>query len=88
SAHSGKLVSVVIGDVEVVNQAAAQTLQGLAQNSLQVIGLAASMIYMDWQLAVLVLGVLPLGAWLMRLQRNRTHRSVSSTLNEVGHLGA
>jgi subfamily B ATP-binding cassette protein MsbA len=88
STHSGKLVSVVMGDVEVVNQAAAQTIQGIAQNGLQVIFLASGMIYMDYQLAIMVLGALPLGAWLMRLQRRRAHRSVTSTLNEVGHLGA
>lgn len=88
STHSGKLVSVVMGDVEVVNQAAAQTIQGIAQNGLQVVFLASSMIYMDWELAIMVLAALPLGGWLMRLQRNRAHRSVTSTLNEVGHLGA
>ena len=88
STHSGKLVSVVMGDVEVVNQAAAQTIQGIAQNGLQVIFLASGMIYMDYQLAIMVLAALPMGGWLMRLQRRRAHRSVTSTLNEVGHLGA
>jgi subfamily B ATP-binding cassette protein MsbA len=88
STHSGKLVSVVMGDVEIVNQAAAQTIQGIAQNGLQVVFLASGMIYMDYQLAIMVLAALPLGGWLMRLQRKRAHRSVTSTLNEIGHLGA
>ena len=88
STHSGKLVSVFMADVEMVNQAAAQTIQGLAQNGLQVIFLASAMIYMDWKLGAMVLAALPLGGWLMRLQRRRAHRSVVSTLNEVGHLSA
>jgi len=88
STHSGKLVSVVMGDVEVVNQAAAQTIQGIAQNGLQVLLYAGDMIYLDYQLAIMVLAVLPLGGWLIRLQRQRAQRSVTSTLNEVGHLGA
>eukprot|EP01037_Dinobryon_pediforme_P032426 gene32426-37351_t len=88
SNHSGKLVSVFMSDVEVVNQAAAQTMQGLAQNGLQVIFLTAGMLYMDWTLGVMVLTALPASAWLMRFQRRRAHKSVTNTLNEVGHLGS
>lgn len=86
--HSGRFVSVFMTDVTVVNKAAVQTLSGLAKNTLQVIFLAAAMLYMDWLLALIVLAALPVGAWLLRLQRRRTRSSVKRTLQETGDLGS
>lgn len=88
STHSGRFVSVFMNDVERVNTAAAQSLTAIAQNALQVIFLAAAMLWMDWLLAAIVLAALPVGGWLLRLQRGRARRSVSSTLKEVGALGS
>ena len=86
--HSGRFVSVFMNDVTVVNKAAVQTLSGLAKNTLQVVFLAAAMLYMDWLLALIVLAALPVGAWLLRLQRRRTRSSVKRTLQETGDLGS
>ncbi len=88
SVHTGRFVSLFMNDVMVVNAAAASTLTAMFKNSLQVIFLAASMVYMDWALSILVLAALPFGAWLIRQQRRRMRRSVSQTLQETGDLGS
>lgn len=85
--HSGRFVSVFMNDVNVVNSAATQSMTAIVQNSLQVLFLAAGMIAMDWVLALIVLSALPVGGWLLKLQRGRAKQSVSSTLHEVGALG-
>ncbi len=84
--HSGRFVSVFMTDVTVVNRAAVQTISGIAKNALQIVFLAGAMIYMDWLLALIVLGALPLGGWLLRKQRRRTRTSVKRTLQETGDL--
>jgi len=86
--HSGRFVSVFMTDVLVVNAAAVQTLSGLAKNFLQVLFLVGAMFYMDWMLATIVLCMLPIGVWLMQLQRKRTRSSVRRTLQETGDLGS
>jgi len=88
SVHTGRFVSLFMNDVGVVNSAAASTLTAMFKNALQVIFLVAAMFYMDPLLSVIVIGALPLGAYLLRLQRSRMNWSVSRQLQETGDFGS
>jgi subfamily B ATP-binding cassette protein MsbA len=87
SMHSGRYVSVFMSDVASVNNIASQAMTAVAQNGLQVVALVASMVYLDWQLSLMVLAVLPIGVILTREQRRRTKRSVRDAMTEIGSLG-
>jgi subfamily B ATP-binding cassette protein MsbA len=87
SMHSGRFVALFMSDVGAVNNIASQTMTALAQNGLQVVGLVATMFYLDWQLSLLVFMVLPIGVLLTRAQRRRTRDAVRATMTEVGALG-
>lgn len=88
SAHSGRFVSIVQNDVSVVNLAATQSLTGMVQNGLQVIGLVVAMFWMDPILATIVTAALPVGTVALRKQKRKAHRAVDDTLKGVGRLGA
>lgn len=86
--HSGRYAAVFMNDVAVVNAAATQSVLGIVQNGLHTLFLVIAMVSMDWLLALIVLSVLPLGGWLLQLQRRRAQSSTTSQLQEVGALGS
>ena len=86
--HSGQLTSIFMRDVESVNKAAMQTMMGVVRNSLQVVILVAAMLYMDWLLTLLVVGILPLAATFLRRQRKRFKTAIHDTLSATGQLNA
>jgi subfamily B ATP-binding cassette protein MsbA len=88
SMHSGRFMTVFLGDVGAVNAIASQTMTALAQNGLQVVALVCTMFYLDWQLSLLVFAVLPFGVLLTRAQRRRTRKSVRALMTESGSLGS
>ena len=85
--HSGRFVSTFLNDVNVIRAAAVGTLIGIGENSLKVIVLTATMLWMDWRLASLALLAMPVGFSLMGRQRRRMRVSVSHSLQQTGDLG-
>ncbi|MBP0574050.1 hypothetical protein J8J27_25455, partial [Mycobacterium tuberculosis] len=69
SMHSGRYVAVFMSDVAAVNNVASQAMTSVAQNGLQVVALVGAMFYLDWQLSLFVVAVLPVGIVLTRAQR-------------------
>ena len=77
--HStGKLMSRLLNDVGIINNAASSSIKDLVQNSITVLALFGVIFYQDWRLAVISCFVLPfayyplikLGRKLRRISRN------------------
>lgn len=67
----GRLMSRLIGDVEVLQQFVTWSITGVARALFILIGIVVAMLALDWQLAILILLVLPPMLWLTDIWRVR-----------------
>jgi ATP-binding cassette subfamily B protein len=74
--RGGDLTIRVVGDVNMLKDVAASALLPLAANVLILAGMGALMLWMDWQLALLVLATVPLH-WLSTIRLTRHIREAS-----------
>lgn len=87
-AHSAQFVSVFASDTLIVNNAAGQTVTGLAKNGLQAAALVFGMLWLDWVLGLLVVAFLPVSIYLMGRQRKKLRSSVHRALSGSGDLSS
>ncbi len=81
---SGKLVSRMTNDINLMRNALAVTLTGLVKDSLSLVFLVAVMFSMDWKLALLAFVVFPIAIFpIVRIGR-RLRKISTSALNELG----
>lgn len=80
----GNLISKFTNDVTVLSHALIRTLSNLIKDSLTVVALFASMLYLDWQLTLLVIVVYPLAA-IPIIQISKRLRGNASDVQE--HIG-
>lgn len=80
----GNLISKFTNDVTVLSNALIRTISNLVKDSLTVILLFATMLYMDWQLTLLILVVYPIAA-LPIIQISKRLRGNASDVQE--HIG-
>ncbi|RMH12820.1 MAG: lipid A export permease/ATP-binding protein MsbA [Gammaproteobacteria bacterium] len=71
---TGQLLSKMSYDVEQVAQASTNAVTILIRDTLTVVGLVAWMVYLSWQLAVLVIVITPLVALIVRYVNKRFRR--------------
>jgi subfamily B ATP-binding cassette protein MsbA len=86
---SGQLVSRITNDVNQVQSVVSETLADLIRESLAVVGFAATMFYLDWQLALVCMTAAPLIVYpLIRLGQRvrRTSRRGQEQLEQVTHI--
>jgi subfamily B ATP-binding cassette protein MsbA len=84
----GQLVSRLTNDVTLIQQASQATLNSAVRDILYVIALVASMLYLDWVMSLIVLGIYPLAA-VPILEIGRRLRLVAKrTQAELGEMTA
>ena len=85
---SGKLVSRMTNDINLMRNALANTLTGLVKDSLSLVFLVAVMFSMDWKLALLAFVVFPIAVYpIIRIGR-RMRKISTSALDELGNFTA
>jgi subfamily B ATP-binding cassette protein MsbA len=84
--HSGEVVSKFLYDAALLRASITRGISGLGREFVTLIALAAVMLYQDWQLALISVGVLPAVGWVtQRLSRSLRKSSVRS-MEETGSL--
>ncbi|MGE3229221.1 MAG: ABC transporter ATP-binding protein [Hyphomicrobium sp.] len=73
----GRLMSKLTNDVQFIQQATLASLNSIMRDSMSVIALVASMLYLDWMISLVVLGVypfavVPIATIARRVRRNST----------------
>ena len=85
---SGKLVSRMTNDINLMRNAVANALTGLVKDSLTLVFLVAVMFEMDWKLALLAFVVFPIAIYpIIRIGR-RMRKISTSALEELGRFTA
>ncbi len=84
--QSGHLLSKLTYNIELVADAATNASISLIRDTLTIIGLLATLFYMNWRLALYSIAAAPLIAWLMQVA-NRSFRRYSSRIqNSMGDI--
>src|SRR5690606_2163662 len=88
---SGSLMSRITNDVNQIQQAVSETLGDLLREGLSLVGFAALLFWLDWQLAMVTVFITPLAIHpLVRLGKRirRTTRRSQEELEQLTHLTA
>lgn len=84
----GLLMSRLTNDVGLIQQAALAALNTAARDALSVAALVASMLYLDWVMSLIALGVYPLAAVPIAKVSERLRRVAKTTQAELGQMTA
>lgn len=84
--HSGQFISTFMTDVIRLRDGSAQTIINLSRHLPTLVALIGYMYYLDWLMAVLATGVIPIAAVFMRKLGKRTRKATSLGLEETGSL--
>lgn len=82
----GRLVSKLTNDIGFVQLAVTAGLSSAVRDTLSVIALLISMIYLDWMMTLLVLGVYPFAALPIATISDRLRKVAKRTQNELGDM--
>lgn len=82
----GRLVSKLTNDVGFIQTAVTSALNSAIRDSLSVFALVISMLYLDWMMTLIVLGVYPIAAIPIALISDRLRRVAKRTQNELGDM--
>jgi ATP-binding cassette, subfamily B, bacterial MsbA len=82
----GRLVSKLTNDVGFIQAAVTSALNSAIRDTLTVIALVISMLYLDWMMTLIVLGVYPLAALPIAVISERLRRVAKRTQNELGDM--
>lgn len=88
SAHSGKYVSSVLFDANLVREAFTQGMVNYVQSGLIVVATVGSMLWLDWSLTLLVLLAMPVVGWVMRRFAARTKKAAEGAMGETAALSS
>ena len=80
----GRLVSKLTNDIGFVQTAATAALNTAVRDTLTIVALVASMIYLDWVMSVIVLCVYPIAALPVAMLSTKLRRVAKQTQNELG----
>lgn len=83
---SGALISKVAYDVQGVTQAATNVITVFVRDTLTVAGLLAWLLWLNWKLTLIVLGMLPLIALIVRLSSRRIRESARGAQTAMGSI--
>jgi subfamily B ATP-binding cassette protein MsbA len=86
SAHSGRYVSSVLFDANLVREAFTQGMVNYVQSGLIVLTTVGSMFWLDWSLTLLVLLAMPLVSWVMGGFAKRTKKAAEGAMGETAAL--
>ena len=82
----GRLVSKLTNDVGFIQTALISGLNSALRDSLSVIALVIAMLYLDWKMTLIVLGVYPLAAIPVAMISDRLRRVAKRTQSELGDM--
>ncbi len=86
SAHSGKYVSSVLFDANLVREAFTQGMVNYVQSGLIVVATISYMLWLDWSLTLLVLLAMPVVSWVMGGFARRTKKAAEGAMGETAAL--
>lgn len=86
--HSGRFVSGFLTDAALLHQTASKAMLAIGENLLKVVVLIGVMVYLNWQLSLIILACMPFGMFLLGKQRKKMGKSTKKTLQETGDLSA
>ena len=86
SEHSGKYVSSLLFDANLVREAFTQGMVNYVQSGLIVAATVGSMLWLDWTLTLLVLLAMPVVGWVMRRFAQRTKKAAEGAMGETAAL--
>jgi subfamily B ATP-binding cassette protein MsbA len=84
--HSGQFVANFLYDATLMRDSITRGVAAVALELVQLIGLAALMIYQAWKLALLAVIVLPVVAWVMERIGGSMRRASKRAMEETGNL--
>jgi subfamily B ATP-binding cassette protein MsbA len=84
----GRLMSKLTNDVTFIQHAVQASLNTVMRDTLSVIALIGSMLWLDWVLSVIVLGLYPIAGIPITVISRRLRRNASMTQQELGGLTA
>ena len=82
----GRLVSRLTNDILFIQQAAQSGLIGSVRDGLSIFALAIAMIYLDWAMSLIVLGIYPLAILPIMALGRRLRRVAKQTQAQVGDM--
>lgn len=82
----GRLVSKLTNDITFVQTALTSGLNSFLRDSLTVLALVISMLYLDWMMTLVVLGVYPIAALPIAAISDRLRRVAKRTQTELGDM--
>ena len=82
----GQLMSRLTNDVQYIHTAAQAALNTAIRDTLSIIALAGTMLYLDWALTVIVLGVYPIAAWPIAVVSKRLRQFARRTQTGMGDM--
>lgn len=82
----GRLVSKLTNDISFIQLALTSGLNSALRDSLSVLALVISMLYLDWMMTLIVLGVYPLAALPVAMISERLRRVAKRTQTELGDM--
>lgn len=82
----GRLVSKLTNDIAFIQAAVMAAMNSAIRDSLSVLALVISMLYLDWMMTLVVLAVYPLAALPIALISRRLRRVAKQTQNELGDM--
>jgi subfamily B ATP-binding cassette protein MsbA len=83
---SGQLIAHVAFNVTQVTQAATSSLTTLVRDSVTVLGLLGYLLWLNWQLTLIVFGMAPLTLWIVRLASKRLRGLSRKAQQNLGEL--
>jgi subfamily B ATP-binding cassette protein MsbA len=84
----GRLVSRITNDISFIQQAAQSGIIGSIRDSLSIFALAISMLYLDWVMSLIVIGVYPLAIIPIMALGRRLRRVAKQTQAQVGDMNS
>lgn len=82
----GRLISKLTNDITFIQAAVTAAMNSVVRDTLTVIALVISMLYLDWLMTLVVLAVYPLAAVPIALISRRLRRVAKQTQNELGDM--
>ena len=86
--HSSQFISTMLYDATQMRDAITKGVSAIGLESMQLIAYTAAMIYMDWQLTLIALVVLPPVAWAMERIGSSLRRASTRSMEQTGDLAA
>jgi subfamily B ATP-binding cassette protein MsbA len=84
--HSGKFISNIVNDVNMITNLVSTAILNLFKDSLTLIGLLSVMFYQNWKLSLVAMVMIPLASFAARTLGKRMRKVVNQQMQKAGVL--